>query len=341
MAKCTIVRREPVTDASAWRAEEMAADRRWIRQLSEAEADELQSAVTESDGIMPDGTPKFVKTPAMTAFAQEILAELEDGRGFVLVRGMPLEGLDESALRQLYRAFGAYLGTAITQDNRGRWIVEITDKGVPYGPGVRGGKTRAFLHPHNDATDVVALFCIRPAREGGESCIASAMTMFNTVLAEHPEYLDLLFDGYHHNMRGEGVRGDPNEVTDNAIPIFSQFAGRLSCHFNRRLIVQGAEKSGRTLSTTELAALDYVNDLALRDGIRLDMEFQRGDVQLLNNHMIMHSRRDYEDFDDPALKRRLLRLWLNVPNGRPLAPDFADRTNGGPRGGMRVLPEHR
>ncbi len=335
------VRREPITDASAWSAEEMAADRRWIRELTASESADLLRALSDSDETTPDGTPKFVMTPAMTEFAEEVLEELENGRGFVLVRGMPLEGLDEDALRRLYRVFGAYLGTAITQDNRGRRIVEITDKGVPYGPGVRGGKTRAFLHPHNDATDVVALFCIRPARERGESCIASAMTMFNTALTEHPEYIDLLFDGYHHNMRGEGVSGDPNEVTDNAIPIYSQFAGRLSCHFNRRLIVQGAEKSGRTLGATVLAALDYVNDLALRDGIRLDMEFQRGDVQLLNNHMIMHSRRDYEDYDDPALKRRLLRLWLNVPNGRPLAPDFADRTNGGPRGGMRVLPEYR
>lgn len=337
----TTVRREPITDASAWRADEMAADRRWIRELTEPETTDLLRGLSESNETAVDGTPKFVMAPAMTAFAEEVLEELENGRGFVLVRGMPLEGLDEDALRRLYRVFGAYLGTAITQDNRGRRIVEITDKGVPYGPGVRGGKTRAFLHPHNDATDVVALFCIRPARERGESCIASAMTMYNTVLAEHPEYIDLLFDGYRHNMRGEGVSGDPNEVTDNAIPIFSQFAGRLSCHFNRRLIVQGAEKSGRTLDAKVLAALDYMNDLALRDDIRLDMEFQRGDVQLLNNHMIMHSRRDYEDYDDPALKRRLLRLWLNVPNGRPLAPDFADRTNGGPRGGMRVLPAHQ
>ena len=337
----TEVRRIPVTDASAWTPAEMAADRRWIRPLSDAEAGELMRSLSESENSAIDGTPAFAKGPSMQAFAEDVLEELENGRGFVLVRGMPLEGLDENRLRRLYRVLGAYLGETITQDKRGRRIIEITDEGVPYGPGVRGGQTRAFLHPHNDACDLVALFCIRPARAGGESCIASAMTIFNTILAEQPEFIEPLFDGYHHNMRGEGITGDPNEVTTNAIPVFSQFAGRLSCHFNRRLIVQGAEKTGRTLDPIVQKALDCVNDLALRDGIRLDMEFQRGDVQLLNNHMIMHSRRDYEDHDDPALKRRLLRLWLNVPNGRPLAPEFADRTNGGPRGGFQVLPEFR
>ena len=61
------------------------------------------------------------------------------------------------------------------------------------------------------------------------------------------------------------------------------------------------------------------------------MEFERGDVQLLNNHVIVHSRTDFVDHDDVRLKRHLLRLWINLPNGRPLAPDFADRYNAGSR----------
>ena len=304
----------------------MAADRRWIRELTDAEAAALRDG-TDSSATKPD---------ALAPLADEILTVLEDGRGFVLLRGVPVNGLDDAALYALYRRLGDRLGTAITQNRNGDEIVEITDRGAKYGPGVRGYTTRAHLMPHCDATDVVALLCVNAARKGGESCIASAMTIFNEILAHHPDYLEVLASGFHHNMRGEGVTGDPNEVTRNAIPVFSDFAGKLSCHFNRRLILQGAEKTGRELPPATVAALDCVNDLALRDDIRFDMEFQPGDVQLLNNHLILHSRRDYEDHPDPALKRRLLRLWLNVPNGRPLAPEYADRTNGGPRGGMPV-----
>ncbi len=336
-----MTRPSPISDPSAWRAGDMAADRRWIRHVTDGEAKELLSALAETQGNDPAADPKFVMLPAMVGCAAEILEELENGRGFVLLRGLPIDGLGDRELYTLYRILGAYLGAVITQNKRGERIVEITDRGAQYGPGVRGYTTRAYLNPHCDATDVVALLCVRPAREGGESCIASAMTIYNEMLADHPQHLDALFDGYHHNMRGEGITGNPDEVTTNAIPIFSDFAGRLSCHFNRRLIVQGAEKTGRELGPDVMAALDCVNDLALRDDIRLDMEFQRGDVQLLNNHMILHSRRAYEDHDEADLKRRLLRLWLNVPNGRPLAPDYADRTNGGPRGGMPVAPAFR
>jgi hypothetical protein len=128
-------------------------------------------------------------------------------------------------------------------------------------------------------------------------------------------------------------------VTNNTIPVFSLFEGILSCHMNRRLIVEGADKMGVALTDHELEVLDYVNDMALDAQFRFDMDFQRGDIQLLNNHIIVHSRQSFEDHEERHKKRRLLRLWKTIPHGRPLAPEYADRTNGGPRGGMRVAPE--
>ena len=40
------------------------------------------------------------------------------------------------------------------------------------------------------------------------------------------------------------------------------------------------------------------------------MNFQPGDVQLLNNAKILHAREAYEDADAPGEQRHLLRLWL-------------------------------
>ena len=42
----------------------------------------------------------------------------------------------------------------------------------------------------------------------------------------------------------------------------------------------------------------------------LEMDFQPGDVQFLNNARILHAREAYEDGDDPDQRRHLLRLWL-------------------------------
>ena len=44
----------------------------------------------------------------------------------------------------------------------------------------------------------------------------------------------------------------------------------------------------------------------------LEMDFRRGDIQLVSNHLIMHSRAAFED--DPhagGARRHLLRLWLS------------------------------
>ncbi len=116
--------------------------------------------------------------------------------------------------------------------------------------------------------------------------------------------------------------------------MFSFYQGRLSCRFNSKQIREGAPKAGVRLSTLEEEALDCVEELARRHDIQFRMEFKPGDIQLLNNHMVLHSRTQYTDYDEPERKRLLLRQWWNLPNGRALAPEFADRLGTGPRGGV-------
>ena len=329
---------------SAWTRADYESNEDWVVHLSRDEADEVLAACEQ---VRAKGLKAFefgkddFPLPKLSHTLDGVLDTLENGRGFCVLRGIPLDDLasDDDTLYALYWGLGEYLGVSITQNRRGQRIAEVRDSGDLYTPNVRGYSTTARLYPHSDASDVVGLLCIQPAKKGGESCIASGIAIHDYIVEHHPEYLDVLYRGFYHSMRGEGVNGDLNEVTDNIIPVFSLFEGKLSCHMNRRLIVEGADKMGVTLTDLEMEAVDCVNDLALDDRFRFDMDFRRGDLQLLNNHIIVHSRQSFEDFDEPDKKRRLLRLWKNVPNGRPLAPEYADRTNGGPRGGMRVAAE--
>jgi len=57
------------------------------------------------------------------------------------------------------------------------------------------------------------------------------------------------------------------------------------------------------------------------------MDFQEGDIQLINNHMTLHARTEYEDYDEPGRQRHLLRLWIAVEEARrrPLAESLAGR----------------
>ena len=339
------VLRHPVSEPSAWSAADFAHSDSWIYHFSGpdlAEIDEAVRALKSQDlGPLEFGKGDF-PLPTLGKPMAEFLDELEHGRGFVMLRGLSPETYDLETLKILYWGLGAHLGQVISQNSQGDLLGYVTDYGDSYQGGdyyksnVRGHRTRAQLYPHCDSSDLVGLLCVRPAKSGGRSTIVSSMTIYNEILTHHPEYLEPLCAGFHFDLVGKGT--EANQVSRAKIPVFSFFGERLSCRFNKRQIELGAEKTGTPLTPLQSQAIDYVREVSLRDDLTLHMDFQPGDIQLLNNHCLLHSREGYTDHAEAERKRLLLRLWLNVPNGRKLAPEFADRLNTGGRGGVTTRP---
>ena len=332
----------PITDPSAWRGPEYAGRDDWAHHLSPAELAELDAAL---DGVTRAGlaplefTREAFPLPTLGPALAGVLEELESGCGFALLRGIPVDRYDEPALYRLYWGLAAHLGDMISQNARGDLIGRVEDVGVDINAAnARGYTTNAQLHPHNDSSDIVGLLCVRQAREGGQSTIASSMAIYNEILAHHPEWIDLLYRGFHYDVRGEGVTGQANEVTRHRVPVYSFFDGRLSCRYNKRAIETAAEKTGAPLSGMEKAAVDEIARLTLDPAMRLDFEMRPGDLQLLNNHMVLHARSHFTDWPERDRRRLLLRLWVNRRDGegRQLAPDFANRYNTGSRRGVAV-----
>jgi len=304
-----------------------------------SELDAAVAKVTEA-GLAPMAfTRETFPLPSFGATLAGMLDELENGRGFVLIRGIPVERYDEPTLYRLYWGIAVHLGDMISQNARGDLIGRVEDQGVDINAvNARGYTTNAELHPHNDSADLVGLLCVRQARQGGESTIASAMAIYNEILATHPEYLDVLYRGFHYDVRGEGVTGSSNEVTRNRVPVYSYFDGRLSCRYNKRAVETAAGKMGRPLTDIEQAAIDMIARLTLDPVMRLSFRLQPGDLQLLNNHMILHARSSFLDWPERDRRRLLLRLWANrrEGEGRRLAPEFANRYNTGHRQGIAI-----
>jgi len=338
----TEILRTPVTGPSAWKAADFLTDRSWMFELMPAHLREIGDAARalRARGIGPlEFTREDFPLPTLGPLLPGLLHDIEYGRGFVLIRGLNVADYDMDTLRVLYWGLGTHLGQIISQNSQGDLLGVVTDmeggryaKGGYYEEGVRGHRTNAELEPHSDSSDVVGLMCVRPARIGGYSQICSSMSIYNDILANHPEYIAPLTEGFHIDLIGKGKTA--SELSHSRIPVFSYFEGILSCRFNKRQIELGAEKNGTPLTRLQQDALDYVRDLSVREDFLLNMDFRPGDIQLLNNHCTLHSRSGYEDHADPDKRRLLLRLWLNIPNGRPLAPAFADRLNSGSRGGV-------
>ena len=314
----------------------------WIHCLTQTELSELDAAVTQvtEAGLEPLAfTRDAFPLPSFGTTLTGMLDELENGRGFVLIRGIPIDLYDEPTLFRLYWGIAVHLGDMISQNARGDLIGRVEDQGVDINAvNARGYTTNAALHPHNDSADLVGLLCMRQAKQGGESTIASAMAIYNEILATHPEYLDVLYRGFHYDVRGEGVTGASKEVTRNRVPVYSYFDGRLSCRYNIRAIETAAEKMGQPLTDVEQPAVDRIARLTCDPEMRLSFRLQPGDLQILNNHMILHARSNFLDWPEPERRRLLLRLWVNrrKGEGRQLAPEFADRYNTGHRQGVAV-----
>jgi hypothetical protein len=328
----------PVTGPGAWYAHELERDRSWLHPFSETEIAEIEAAL---DTALSTGKPVTDITradfplPTVEAKLLEVIDEVENGRGIALLRGIRLPDYSRHEARLIFWGIGRYIGESLSQNPQGALLHEIEDLGNDYhSNNIRGHSTNARLLPHVDPSDIVSLFCIHPAKTGGLSTVSSALTIYNEILETHPEYLDALYRGFRIDYAGKGPTDAPDLTSPQRIPVFSYHGGKLTCYYNAKQVERGAAKTGEALSALEQAAMRSIEALALRPDIQFSMGFQTGDIQLLNNYTTLHARTAYEDWPEYERKRLLLRQWWNVPNGRPLLPEVADRLGTGPRGGV-------
>jgi alpha-ketoglutarate-dependent taurine dioxygenase len=333
--------REPAVGPTLWQGNRFASDLGWIYELSNADISDLEDglAVARLSGVKPIGfTRESFPLRAFGETIEGVLNEVQNGRGFAIFRGLPVERYERADLEMIYWAIGAYMGQVISQNGIGDLIAEVTDKGASYDNAVndRGYMSKDKLNPHVDTSDMTALLCLRTSGNGGMSSLTSSAAVYNEILSCRPDLLEVYYRGFHHDLRGEGPTGSFNEVTQNRIPVFSYHEGLLSCCYNDKIMRSAHDKTGQPLTDLEMEAIDLLLEVAELPELRCDFELEVGDIQFINNYVLLHARSAFESDPDPAERRCLLRMWMNCRNPRPLATNFADRYNTGPRGGVFV-----
>jgi hypothetical protein len=275
--------------------------------------------------------------PTLGPVLDRLRAEVLDGRGFVLLRGMPVEDRPLAESATAYWGVGAHFGAARSQNAKGHLLGHIYDLGGSSAsdPTIRSYATSERQNFHIDRCDVVALLCLRRAKSGGLSAIVSSMTVHNVMAERRPDLLERLYQTFPIDRRGEVPEG---KGPFYEAPVFNEHAGALSVLYSR-LHIGSAQRfpEARRLTAEDFEALDMLGELAGDPELRLDMSFMPGDIQFLHNHTILHARTAYEDWPDTERKRHLLRLWLAPPTARPLPPIFAECYGGvtiGDRGGI-------
>ncbi len=312
---------EPVRGAVAWSGPELTADESWTYRVSESDVRELDAALAVARArrpIVEQGARDDFPLAAFGSRIARIGDELENGTGMYLLRGLPVArwGALESA-RALW-GIGTYLGRAIPQNARGDLVGHVRDEGKKLtDPNARGYQTRVAQSLHVDRCDVVGLLCLNNAKSGGTSRVVSSMRVHNELLERFPWHLGTLYTPFAIDLRGEEREGEPPVYYR---PVYSYHGGALSCGANATYIRSGQERVGRPLNAAQAEAIDTFYEVCERHTLSMDLE--AGDLQLLNSYVTLHDRTAYDDYDEPERKRHMLRLWLDVPNRRPLAQDF-------------------
>ena len=302
----------PVDSPSAWLGGELAGRRDWIHELSHGEIADLDRAVRSARAtgkdmgeLTRDDFPLGALAPAVEAW----LDALDAGRGFVLVRGVPVERYGEADAALAYWGLGLHLGSAVSQNAAGDLLGHVRDAGLERrDPTIRKYRTREPLEFHTDGSDIVGLLCLRPAKSGGTSRIASSTAIYNEIVRQRPDLAAVLHEPFPFDRNGEERPGEPPYFL---LPLCRLAERRLRTFYIGWYIRDSQRHAAAPrLSRAQAEAIDLIDAIAADPRVHLDMDFRSGDIQWLKNGAILHARTEFEDHAEPERKRHLLRLWL-------------------------------
>ena len=330
-----------VGDRSAWYGPELAKSNDWIVRLDDREIAEVERVVDELEKLQVELTTLTVRDVALPTLAprlEVIVDEVLNGRGFVLLRGLPVERWTRREAAIAFLAIGVHLGNLRMQNAEGHLLGHVRDLGhSSEDPNTRIYQTRERQTHHTDSCDVVGLLCLHAAKSGGLSSLVSSTTIFNEMRRRSPDLLRVLLEPIETDRRGEVPDGCKPYFTS---PVFNYHDGLVSAIYQRQYIESARRfPDVAPLSMLQIEALDLLDELANDPKLNLMMELQPGDIQLVHNHTILHDRTAFEDYPEPERKRHLLRLWLAPAGARRLPEVYADRFGSvtpGCRGGAAI-----
>ena len=330
------------TTEAAWYGPEITKRSDWAMPLTAAEIAEVESATKALASRGADIAAIKAQDFPLPTFAAKlkarVSAEVLNGRGFLLLRGLPVERWTMRESATAFYGLGVHLGSARSQNGKGHVLGHVQDLGLDVNdPNVRIYQTHERQTYHTDSCDIVGLLCLKTAKSGGLSALVSSTTIFNEMRRQRPDLLKLLFQPIATDRRGEVPEGQKPYFE---IPVFNWHRGFLTAIYQRQYIDSAQRFADAPRISPQLKeALDLFDALTNDPRLHLFMEFKPGDVQLVHNHTMLHDRTSFVDWPEPERRRHLLRLWLAADHARPLPEVFAQRYGSvtvGDRGGIIV-----
>ena len=257
--------------------------------------------------------------PCFAPDAAALREEVQSGRGFVVIRALPIDSYSDEEAAIIYWGIATHLGTPIPQNVREEHLFSVRDEGYnfqrDYGAtGVRISRTASAIDFHTDSSaayagytpDIVSLLALQTSKAGGATGIVSAQTVHNILREERPDFLKRLYEPYYFDRRAE-LR--PGESPTLLAPLFT-YGDSLAIRYFRFNLMRGHETAGSPLTPADSDPLDFLESVCRREELAVNFQMERGDMQFVNNRFVLHSRTAFEDHAEPDRRRNFLRLWM-------------------------------
>ena len=301
---------------AAWRVADLENDRSWVFAIDEAARAHLNQAVKKAfvpDRSLLDYARRDIDLGPALPVIVAAMREAHHGRGFALLKGLPRAGLSEKEFEFLNWAIGLHTGVARPQGKATQYISPVRDAGVDYrSASGRGYSSNAKLDFHVDGSDLVTLGCYNAAKSGGMSMVTSSLSALACLEKEYPALAEVARRDFYFSRQNEQAE---DEGPAYGQPLFDEIGGHIFCKWNRNRVQSAQKIEGVTpLTPQQRETMDVLDAILQRPELMFTMHLEPGDMQILNNHTMLHSRTDFVDFDKAEEKRLLCRLWLAPPD---------------------------
>ncbi|HTO49115.1 MAG TPA: TauD/TfdA family dioxygenase [Burkholderiales bacterium] len=310
---------EKTTDPGAWKRDSFAGAGDYAVDLTQPDREEILAALLAlrtAGRVTPAHALGRADFPfgALGERLRAAYREVKSGRGFALLRGLPIDGLAVDDFIAAVWGVGSWFGAPLSQNAQGDLIGHVLDATAEDAT-PRMYRSNLELRLHTDWTAMIVLACWQQAASGGASFLTSALTVHNEIERRAPELLEPLYRGFHHHRLGEEGPGE-EPVTPYRIPVFVRHNGQISVRYQRSGIAAAHRALGVALTETELAAMDLFDEVAKAPEHRLAFFLERGDMLVINNYTVMHARTKFVEHAEPERRRHLVRLWLDADRFR-------------------------
>lgn len=295
----------PIKGAFAWRSETIGCPRAHAHSLSLAEIEAVDALLdkVEASGIGIDCIRQGDWTNTiMRPLVEQCCMELFKGRGFVMLRRVPVTRWPLARAKLFMKVFGSQFGRLGLQNPQGDIIGEV--RNLPSaGANARIYMTDREFRPHCDAADVLGLLAIRSAASGGQIRLTSSVSIFNALLSESPQLAKRLFEPTLLDLRNEQAEGSAPVAW---ITPCAHHNGVLKTLYISDYFRSADRHPGVKIDAEARSLFDEYDRLAAHPDLELRFDIEPGDLLILNNHTIVHARDAF--VDTPGAERLLLRF---------------------------------